>query len=338
MIDTDVPKVFDFEDETIITSICPAGKRLYLTGSRKEKNYRVVLSAINEEFHTIFEQQFCGGESDYEGHDMTILNDELLICGCSEGKANEEGGQEFKAYLVKTSMDGIKEWERSIRLMGNEHATRVILHNNNIFLFGETKDDKGESYLFVICLNQKGDIHWIKFYGIGEEIISGGIVAEEDALIISGSIKNKDVWHMHLFKLDLNGKVLWEKRFSEIQIFEMSKVNDGILLVGSKSGHIILMKFGFAGNRTWESVFEKGTGVSIAVMKDHVYLGGNLEIEGRSQPVLYKIGMRGQLVERMVFKKEGWIEALSEFQGSLILIRHGTYPKEHSELIKINVE
>ena len=336
MVNNETVNVFDSNDEIIITSVSSAGNRLYLTGSRKEKNYEVILFVTDDYLNIILEKQFGNKKSDYEGHDMAVLNDGLLICGCSEGEATEEGGQKFKAYLLKTSLIGENEWEQSIRLLGNEYASKVI-SNNNIFLFGEANNDAGRSQLFLICLDQKGNVLWRKFYGEGEEIISGGIIAAEDALIISGSIKNEDVWHMHLFKLDMSGEVLWEKKFSDIHIFEMSKVNDGMLLAGSKSGHIILMKFGFAGNKSWESVFDEGTGVSIAVMKDYIFLGGSLEIEGRSQPVLYKIDMRGQLVERMVFEKEGWIEALSEFQGSLILIRHGTYPKEHSELIQINV-
>ncbi len=220
--------------------------------------------------------------------------------------------------------------------MGNEYASKVI-SSNNIFLFGEANDNDGNSQLFLICLDQKGNILWRKFYGKGEEIISGGIVLTEDTFIISGSIKNDEGWQMHIFKLDLGGEVLWEKKFSGIHTFEMGELDDGILLVGSKYEHIVLMKFDFAGNKLWESAFDKGTGVSIAMMKDYILLGGDINIEDRSRPVLYKIDQGGNLVEKMIFEMEGWIEAMAEFQGSLVVIRHGTQPKEHSELIQVNV-
>ncbi len=75
--------IFDPNDEIIITSVFSAGKRLYLLGSRKEKNYEVILFGTDEYFNIIFEKHFGNKKYDYEGHNMAVLNNGLLICGCS---------------------------------------------------------------------------------------------------------------------------------------------------------------------------------------------------------------------------------------------------------------
>ncbi|MCK4757428.1 MAG: hypothetical protein KAS67_03150 [Thermoplasmata archaeon] len=328
--------LFNPNDETIITSIMPVENELYLAGSKKEKNYDVILIKIDTTFNIKFEKQFGNKISDYEGHNMIIQNDSLLICGCSEGQATEDGGNDLKAYLLKTNHAGIKEWEHSFRILGNECAVSII-SNDNILLFGDSSNDAGKSQFFLICINQDGNVLWRKLYGEGTGAICGGIVSINDGFIISGSIKNDDIWHINIFKLNMTGEIEWEKKFEGYYVLDMNKLNDGFLLTGTKSGHIFLNKIDFAGEILWESLLDKGTGVSITTINDYIFLGGDLDVEEKSQPVLYQHNNKGKLVDKIIFEKEGWIETMAEFQGSLIAIRHGNYPKEHSELIQIKI-
>ena len=333
-IDTNL---FDPNDEIIIASILPVENELYLAGSKKDKNYNVKLMKINSSFEIDFDKEFGGSKSsDYEGHNIAIQNDGVLICGCSEGQATDEGGHDLKAYLLKTTHAGIKEWERSFRILGNECAYNVI-SNDNILLFGDAKNDAGECKIFLICLDQQGNVLWKRLYGEGTSTLGGGIVSTNDGFIISGSIKKDDAWHIIIFKLNMTGEIEWEKTFKEFYVLEMNKLDDSFLLTGEKSGHISLIKIDYKGNMVWESTFDEGTGVSITKINDCIFLGGDLKVEKKSQPILYKLDENGKIIEKMIFEKEGWIETMTEFKGSLIAIRHGTHPKEHSELIQIEI-
>ena len=326
--------LFDSNDEIIITSILPAENELYLVGSKKEKHYEVILIRIDDSFKIIFQKQFGNKTSDYEGQNIIIQDDGLLISGCSEGQATDVGGRDWKAYLLKTTHSGIKIWEQSLRIMGNECAYHVI-SNDNILLFGNTTDITGKAQFFLICLDQQGNFLWKQLYAEGSASIAGGIISTIDGLIISGCVKKNDIWHIYIFKLNMTGEIEWEKRFSDYYVFGMNKLSDGFLLTGEKSGRVTLMKVDFSGNLVWESTFDEGTGISITTIKDYIFLGGYLKVKDNNQPVLYKLNKNGKLVDKMIFEKDGCIETMTEFQGSLIAIRHGDSPKEHSELIQI---
>ena len=328
--------LFNSNDEIIITSILSVENGLYLAGSKKEKNYEVILIRIDESFKIIFKKQFGNKTSDYEGQNIIIQDDGLLISGCSEGQATDDGGHDWKAYLLKTNHAGIKEWEQSFRILGNECAYNVI-SNDNILLFGNTKNDAGNAHFFLICLDQQGNVLWEQLYGEGSDTVSCGILSINDSFIISGSIKKDEIWQIIVYKIDENGEIEWNKMFADYYILEMSKLSDGFLLTGEKSGLITLMKVDYSGNMVWESTFDEGTGVSITTINDNIFLGADLKIEKKSQPVIYKLNKNGKLVDKIIFEKEGWIETMVEFQGSLIAIRIGTYPKEHSELIQIMI-
>ncbi len=329
--------LFDSNDEIIITSIVPLENELYLAGSKKDKYYNVILMKINSSFEIVFDKEFGGSKSsDYECHNMIVLNDGLLICGCSEGYASPDGGRDWKAYLLKTSHSGIKEWGQSFRILGNECAFSVI-SNDNILLFGETKNPAGIFQFFLICMNQQGIVLWKRLYGENTGSIAGGLISTNDGFFISGSTKIDKIWHLNILKLNLIGDIEWKKMFKDFYVLEMSKLDDGFLLTGEKSGCIFLIKIDYSGNMVWESTFEEGTGITISTINDYIFLGGDLKVEKNSQPVLYKLDKKGKLIEKMIFEKEGWIETMTEFQGSLIAIRIGNYPKEHSELIQIEI-
>ena len=328
--------LFDPDDEIVITSILPARDGLYLSGSKKEKHYDVILIKVNASFNIEFTKQFGDQTSDYEGQNMIIRDDGLLISGCSEGYASPDGGRDWKAYILRTSHAGIKEWERSFRILGNECAYSVI-SNDNILLFGNTKNDAGKAQFFLMSLDQEGNVHWKRLYGEGTATLVSGIVSVNDGFIISGSIKKDDIWHIVIYKIDENGEIEWVKLFSGYYALEMDELDDGFLLTGKSSGRIFLMKIDHSGNMVWESSFDEGTGVSIISIDEQIFLGGDLEVDKKSQPVIYKLDISGKLIEKLNFEKEGWIETMTEFQGSLIAIRIGTQPKEHSELIQIKI-
>jgi outer membrane protein assembly factor BamB len=309
---------------------------IYLTGSKKEDNYKLLIMKLNKSFELEWEKTFGNETTDFEGQSSIITDGGLLICGCSEGHATDTGGHDWKAYLLKLSKSGKRIWEQSLRIRGNECAYNILV-DSNIILFGETKDDAGKCSFFLSCLDSEGSTIWLKQYGDYPKIMAGGIINSDEGYIFSGSAKIDNVWHAMICAVGVDGEVEWEKKMPGDYIFQMRKMDNGFLLAGEKTGNIWLTKLDNSGNQMWESTFDKGTGTSIISINDCIFLGGDIKKEGRSKPILYKLNMQGKQVEKIIIEKTGWIEAMTGFQSNLLLVKHGLEPTEHSELIQIEL-
>ena len=197
MTENSVRKSIILDGETIITSILPLAGGFYLTGSRKNNNYQIIVIKMNGALEVEWERTFGPEPSDTEGHSASLIEDGLLICGCSGGKATPTGGQGWKAHLMKLSRSGEPIWERAIRLRGNECAYNV-LPGSKIHIFGETNGSENHGF-FLSCLDSGGNVEWTKEHGKFEGVMAGGIIDTGAGFIFSGSVKTGKDWQSRLF-------------------------------------------------------------------------------------------------------------------------------------------
>jgi outer membrane protein assembly factor BamB len=220
-------------------------------------------------------------------------------------------------------------WERAFRLMGNECAYNVLC-DENIYLFGETKDDDGKCRFFISCLDSDGNPIWTRQYGNYPGIMAGGIINIDDGCIFSGNVKIDNAWHALICRVDTEGDVEWEKKMPGNFIFQMHELEDDFLLAGEKSGNIWLTKLDNSGTLVWESTFDKGTGNSLLLIGDNILLAGD---NGQGKPILFHIDKHGKLIQNITLERNGWIEAMAESKGKMLLARLESEPKEFTELI-----
>ena len=317
------------DGETTITSILAVSDGYFLTGSRKENNYKLIVIKLRPSLEVEWEKTFGNEISDFEGQSSTLSDDGLLICGCSEGHASDTGGKDWKAYLLKLSRSGETIWERAFRIRGNECAYSVLL-DENIILFGQTEDDASHCSFFISCLDSDGSTIWMKQYGDYPNIMAGGIIDCESGYIFSGSVNIDNIRHAIVCKIDADGIVEWEKTMPENLIFKMLKLKDGFLLAGKKIGNMFLTKMDNSGNLAWKSIYGKGRGLSLLAIEDNILLGGH---DKEEKPILCHIDKQGILIEKITLERNGWIEAMAESKGKILLARLESEPKERTELM-----
>ena len=319
------------DGETIITAILPLDGGFYLIGSRKNNNYVIIIIKMNEALEIEWERTFGPETSDTEGHSASLVEDGLLVCGCSGGKATPTGGQGWKAHLMKLSRSGEPIWERAIRIRGNECAYNV-LPGSKMLIFGETKDSEGQGF-FLSCLDSEGNVEWTKDHGKYDGVMAGGIIDTRDGFIFSGSVKTGKKWQSRLFGVGMTGETEWMIDVACERIFQMRSVEGGFIMVGERSGNIFLARADYTGNMLWEQEFGAGTGISVFPDGEKFLLGG----ENRDgNPIVCRIGPDGFLIRRIMLEGEGWIEAISKYNERIVLARHIPEPRERTEIIFVD--
>lgn len=320
--------------ETTITSILHVSDGFYLTGSKKENNYKLIVIKLNPSHEVEWERTFGNETTDFEGQSSILTDDGLLICGCSEGHATDTGGRDWKAYLLLLSKSGKLIWERSLRIRGNECAYNVLC-GENIYLFGETKGDDGNCSFFLSCLDSEGGIRWMRQYGNYPNIMAGGMISVGDGCIFSGNVKIDNAWHVMICKVGADGEVEWEKKVPGNFIFKMHELEDGFLLAGEISKKIFLAKVGFSGNLIWQYTYGKGVGITTLVNDNCFFIGGE---DGDGRPTLCQVGRDGKSIRQTSFEREGGIEAMAKSGGDIIMAIHHLEPKEHTELVTLALD
>lgn len=305
-----------------------------MVGSIKNRNYRVLVLKASKMLEPIWKKTYGEGSKDYEGQGIVPYEDGHLICGGSEGHASESGGRDWKAYLLKISKNGDKIWEKSYRIMGNECAYSLVT-DDSILLFGGTSS-RSREHFFLLKTNNLGEIVWQRIFGEGEDSIPGGIISTGADYIIAGSLRRNKDWHLYLSKVDNDGTPKWEKFIIGKFILDICKVNDGIVMTGRKGDNIFFIKIDNDGQIVWEKTFDKGCGATIERIGADLLIGGDIEKNEISRPLLFKTNRDGVLEWQRIYKGEGFIETMLEIQGGYVLIRHILTPKEYTEIIKVD--
>lgn len=326
--------IFREDEETVITSIADTPDGFVMVGSAKNDNYRVLIMKIDRNGELEWRKTYGQSSMDYEGQNIAAVKDGFLICGCSEGHASESGGRDWKAYLLKVNSSGQKQWEKSFRIKGNECAFSLVVRED-ILLFGETRDTSGNSHFFLLNLDNHGEEIWKGIYCCEEDVIAGGITPVEQDYILAGSLARDRKWHLYLLRVDGDGRKIWEKSHKDALVYDMFKGEDGIFLTGMRDEHIYLAKINKEGEIVWDRTYDGGCGVTIDCKKDEIMIAGEIEVGESRFPVLYKTLEDGTVEWKRTYEKEGFIEKVRQLNDGYMLIRHGSIPKEHTEIVQV---
>lgn len=326
--------IFREDEEIVITSIIDTPDGLVMVGSAKNDDYRALIAKMNKTRELEWKKTYGRNSADYEGQSIVATNDGFLICGCSEGHASECGGRDWKAYLLKVNLSGEKQWERSFRIRGNECAFSLVV-NENILLFGETRDSSGNSHFFLLNLDSHGERIWGRVYCGAEDVMAGGIIPDDQGHILAGSLMRNGGWYLYLLKVDTDGGKIWEKLHKDALVYDMCSGEDGILLTGMRGDHIYLAKINKKGEIVWDRTYDDGCGVTIDCKEGKIAIAGRIEVGESCFPVLYRILEDGTVEWKRIYDKEGFIEKVKRLDDGYMLIRHGLTPKEHTEIIQV---
>ena len=181
-----------------------------------------------------------GGEDDDKIYDILKTDDGYLMVGESESLREDEA---FDAYVVKADEMGKVIWEKGYGWGYDEKANAVTAAKNGYIFVGLTesnRDKREEAY--VVKIDKSGKIVWWNTYGGRYDDEAFDIVADDDGYVIVG--KTESYTHgrddVYMFKIDENGKVLWEKNYggrADDVAYSIAKTDDGYLVAGETESY-----------------------------------------------------------------------------------------------------
>ncbi|MFC1925922.1 glycohydrolase toxin TNT-related protein [Chloroflexota bacterium] len=220
-------------------------------------------------------QKYHGGENSDYAYSVCQTSDGGYIVA---GRSNSDGHiGSYDIWLLKTWVDGSKDWERFIGGTGYDYGTSVIETSDGYIVTGFIESNVANKYdarLIKIKANTEGQvIEWEKT--IGGENSDYSYIAEsvsqtsDGGYIVAGytadsaiSAGNYDFW---LVKTDVTGEKIWEKTYGGYEAERAYSVyqtaDHGYIVAGESYSYgagsydIWLVKTDFRGDKEWSRTF-----------------------------------------------------------------------------------
>ncbi|MFD2444819.1 S8 family serine peptidase [Bacillus sp. CGMCC 1.16607] len=171
-------------------------------------------------------------------------------------------------YLVKTYPDGRIQWRQSMYKTGEDYPVDMKETKDGGYLllsFNYVLGSHGrEFFMYLTKINENGQVEWEKKMDGNNKGFSS-LFIQEDGYVISGASQGDAM----LMKLDLTGKVVWEKTYGSDADDNTNIVKptpDGGYIVGgytfsgpaTHKKDFYLFKVSGAGELEWEKMYGKG--------------------------------------------------------------------------------
>ena len=141
--------------------------------------------------------------------------------------------------IVKTDPEGIEEWRRYIVESNDDRVYSIKQTDDGYILIGTTTSlGMGDKDIWVIKLDNSGNIEWQKTYG-GEALEYGfDVVALDDGYVFTGSTSSYgtmfyDLW---IIRTGLDGEIAWDQIYGGTMI----DIGRAIIQNGSDGGFTII--------------------------------------------------------------------------------------------------
>ena len=198
------------------------------------------------------------------------------------------GISETDYWILKLDINGDFEWERLYGGNANDYARSILQTKDGGYMVAgsasshdkDVEDSRGEADVWVLKLDDKGNIEWKKSYGGSaaefagamRETIDGGFViagsSASDDFDVSKNNGLADVW---IIKLNEKGDLEWERSYGgseNDQAFSIEQTtdngfivsgrtrsNDGDVGVNKGADDLWILKLNELGNLDWEESY-----------------------------------------------------------------------------------
>ncbi len=263
-------------------------------------------SLINAQAPEIEWQKAYGGSNFENAHSIIETLDGGFIFS---GKTSSNDGDVTEyfglgdVWIVKTDVLGLIQWQKTYGGTNNEEAYQIIQTTDMGFIFtgfskstdGDLTENHGENDVWVVKLNEIGDIEWQKSYGGSSNEIAfaisqcndggfilGGTTSSNDG-DVSGNHGGEDFW---ILKLNNSGDIVWQKCLGGTEDEQVTSISETI-----DSKYIAV---GYSGSNNDDVIGNHGAWDFWVVKMDSL---GNLEWQnsygGTNYDLAYSLNLTG---------------------------------------------
>ena len=205
----------------------------------------------------IWKKTFGGSPTDLYPVITNTSDNGYIMIGASFGDATETD-----VLVIKINQNGEQLWTKTFAGSGEDLPWSIIEDDDESIVItghtfssdGDFSGDNANGNIFVMKLNEKGEMKWTKFYG-GNGTDDGRAIAKvDDGYFIAGVTKSTEgelttAYGNHdyyVLKIDKNGRKLWQKSYGGSGIDQLwgagSTLDDGVVVAGysASSDHDIV--------------------------------------------------------------------------------------------------
>ncbi|MBU1077389.1 MAG: PEGA domain-containing protein, partial [Spirochaetes bacterium] len=267
------------DDQINSIQIAPDGM-IIATGYTRSKGQGkadVWVLKLNYKGFKLWEKTF-GGKQDDKGISILSTRDNgFIIAGTtlSHGK----GGSDI--WIIKLNRKGVKEWDKTFGGDADDEAFSISQTKEDGYIIaGHTySKGNGESDIWIIKLNSKGQLIWEKtFGGPYHDGVHAIRETERGGYIMAGySYTKSGESDIRIIRLSANGAILWDKQYdrslvdtaySVEQTFDKGFVVAGtIFSKGAGNWDIWIMKLSERGEMIWNKTYGGDAKESVSTIK-----------------------------------------------------------------------
>jgi hypothetical protein len=199
-----------------------------------------------------------------------------MVAGSSNDQ--DEFGDDYDFWILKLDANGDITWQK--RYLWYDwiftHSIQQTLDGGYIvtgelwnFYLQPNPPNRFDSDIFVLKLNNSGDIIWNKFYDNGSWEYASSIQQTSDGgFIVAGGTEDSDAATTWIFKLASNGDISWQKNYAGSGFYYTTSIHqtdddgdsvrdDGYIVVGSTDDDhdILVLKLNSSGHIMWQKTY-----------------------------------------------------------------------------------
>ncbi|MCH9812571.1 MAG: hypothetical protein K0U47_01345 [Epsilonproteobacteria bacterium] len=270
------------------------------------------------EVQKIWQKPF-GGDKNDAAYAVTATKDG----GCAvAGSTRSMGAGKTDAIVLKMDAKGTIIWKKTVGKARKDQAEAIVETTDGYLVAaGSSKSfsENGNYDLFVMKLNQNGQVIWQKsFGGSGKDYARAIAKTNDGGVVIAGATKSfgKGSYDFYVIRLDTNGDKVWSQTYGGEDLdsaYGISATSDGgFIVVGSTDSYgagnsdFYIIKIDAKGQEEWSQTYgEKKADVfyDVKELADGYALAGETRSYGSQKRDLsvMKIDKAGKILFHKLF-------------------------------------
>jgi len=192
---------------------------------------------FSSQSQTFGEYCFGGARNEDTFNDVKNADDGSIVLGYTTSQDDS-----FHFFVVKINEEGNEEWSQTYGGIDvNRIGEKILVLTDGYLLAGTTEpvDQFGTKDIYLIRIDQLGNIIWEQTYGVSDDDIFGDITIDHNGnfAVVGGSVLNETVGEdIFLTVIDESGTELWTQYYGSDRADEASCVitdSEGNYLLGS---------------------------------------------------------------------------------------------------------